>query len=402
MSCLPQTSPGVPSNPASDKLASLQLGRGVAAVAVIGFHTAAYMQENLQTNWLTWLFGNGNYGVPLFFAISGFIIMESSRESVRKGQGAGRFLLRRAIRIFPIFWIVYLCFSPLWFLAPDELGTKYHRDFSVWLKGLFLIPTLYDNGGFDIPHLGVAWTLVHEAIFYILFAVVIFWRSVGTLIMVGWFAACAFEAAKWGMWFKVTSLHEILIHPFNLWFLCGVTGFWVREVATRLISVVLKARIHFAVIGLLVAAYMLMKFSMLTGGQYDAAITGLLLVYFGSLGPNVVERLAQRYRATTVFGDASYSLYLAHVPILAVLNAIVVRTITGPIGAFSYILFICQFAIALAGGFLLYRFAEKPILDKLRVMARDRNQSSHSVPHVTDTLVPMPNASNSHSSRLAP
>src|SRR5271169_5946163 len=79
---------------------SLEIARGLAALWVFLYH----MRFSLDPGLFRQFADCGMLGVPLFFVISGYCMMASSRSTIAKGHTAGSFLRRRLRRIFPPFW----------------------------------------------------------------------------------------------------------------------------------------------------------------------------------------------------------------------------------------------------------------------------------------------------------
>jgi peptidoglycan/LPS O-acetylase OafA/YrhL len=79
--------------------------RGIAAVSVVLFH----LKEGkhipnlyaLMPKWLQTLFDHGVLGVSIFFVLSGFVIAHSLYKQHVTLRLAGRFMLRRSIRLDP-------------------------------------------------------------------------------------------------------------------------------------------------------------------------------------------------------------------------------------------------------------------------------------------------------------
>ena len=83
---------------AGTRLEELDVLRGLAALAVAGTHYTTMCRD---VGTLDWTFHWGMYGPPLFFVISGFVILMS----VRKRPEAVDFLVSRASRIYPTYWL---------------------------------------------------------------------------------------------------------------------------------------------------------------------------------------------------------------------------------------------------------------------------------------------------------
>ncbi|MGV3538810.1 MAG: acyltransferase family protein [Rufibacter sp.] len=157
------------------KLLLLQMLRGVAVLLVLYLHlleTPGFLphviKEPLQEGSLR-LLTFGAIGVDLFFVISGFIIAYTSVKFLKQGQGAA-FLLRRAIRIVPLYWLAtagLLLVQWVGFGKLEESGI---------VKSLVFFP-FFDRTSFDMPVLAVGWTLSFELFFYILIALALKTRS---------------------------------------------------------------------------------------------------------------------------------------------------------------------------------------------------------------------------------
>src|SRR5688572_29637953 len=93
-----------------DRIAELDLLRFLAAAAVVLFHATDWPT---QTNLLRAAATFGFMGVPLFFMISGFVILMTAQN--RSGL---QFVNSRIARLYPSFWIcVLLSALALTFLA---------------------------------------------------------------------------------------------------------------------------------------------------------------------------------------------------------------------------------------------------------------------------------------------
>lgn len=129
-------------------LYSIQALRGIGAFLILLQHIP--------------FINTGSFGVDLFFCISGFMAMYSTREETP------HFLTKRLLRIFPLYSLITLLLYFVTILFPS-LFESTKESFPQLLKSLCFIP-------FEIsptivqPILRVGWTLNYEVLFYVLFA----------------------------------------------------------------------------------------------------------------------------------------------------------------------------------------------------------------------------------------
>jgi peptidoglycan/LPS O-acetylase OafA/YrhL len=122
------------------------------------------------------MLGFGQIGVPVFFFISGFIIVYSLEKNGYKPGQFFTFLIKRSIRIDPPYWAVIALYIALAFFLNNL--TSYHGDHFKFIPGLFLAHILY-----VVPFTGyrfynhVFWTLCVEFQFYVLIGSLYFWST---------------------------------------------------------------------------------------------------------------------------------------------------------------------------------------------------------------------------------
>ena len=103
----------------------------------------------------------GVFGVDIFFIISGFVMMLSTKE------GNKNFLLKRIVRVVPLYWIGTLIVFGITIFLPELLNNT-TKDYLHLFKSLLFIP-FNKNGVGHEPLLAVGWTLNFEMYFYLLF-----------------------------------------------------------------------------------------------------------------------------------------------------------------------------------------------------------------------------------------
>src|SRR5690349_17266541 len=124
-----------------------------------------------------WL-GRGHAGVPLFFALSGFLITRLLiAEHRATGHVAlGRFWLRRSVRIFPLYYAVLAGFVVwLGLLAPTEATRHFFS--SLPFHASYTSNWFVD---YRVPHpvwFGFAWSLATEEQFYVWWPPLLRWAE---------------------------------------------------------------------------------------------------------------------------------------------------------------------------------------------------------------------------------
>jgi peptidoglycan/LPS O-acetylase OafA/YrhL len=154
----------------SNVLPSVQWLRAIAAMMVVIHHI------NFHTDWLREQAGGApsllssvpwSFEIHIFFVISGFIMILTTKNF--GGPGAWkRFLLRRTLRIVPLYWILATVMVVGVVLAPHSIEISGDR-FWYTVNSYCFIPVLRTPGDLR-PILGQGWTLDYEMYFYVALA----------------------------------------------------------------------------------------------------------------------------------------------------------------------------------------------------------------------------------------
>lgn len=135
--------------------------RGIAALSVVLTHVAFLTGEVISPGVFAPLLSRLNFGVTLFFLLSGFLLYRPFVRAAMGGRpvpGPGRFWLRRALRIFPAYWLALAVVVPVAGTAPFTTGD---------LVAYATLTHTYAETLND-PALTQMWTLVVELSFYAL------------------------------------------------------------------------------------------------------------------------------------------------------------------------------------------------------------------------------------------
>jgi len=151
----------------ADRLAWLDALRGFAALCVVFDHGSWLLLAPVRDFLYRWL-NLGQYGVFVFFLVSGYIVPASLE---RKGS-IRAFWTSRGFRLYPMY-AVALVLAVIAFLARHGsiAGAQRHPVRSVF-SWLLMLPNLLT--GPNVPN--VTWTLSYEMVFYLLLAALFSWN----------------------------------------------------------------------------------------------------------------------------------------------------------------------------------------------------------------------------------
>lgn len=148
------------------KLNNLQVLRAIAAYLVLLAHVEDVEKKYGEARILgTWT-NAGDWGVDLFFVLSGFVMVMVSRDTLGSVTDAGRFLWSRATRIYPLWWLCLTALIAIWFVRPEIVYGGGQQEIN-FFKDYLLIPKT------ESPLLETGWTLIHEMYFYLVFALML-------------------------------------------------------------------------------------------------------------------------------------------------------------------------------------------------------------------------------------
>jgi peptidoglycan/LPS O-acetylase OafA/YrhL len=146
------------------RIGTLDSFRAIAILSVVLFHWFSFNDfQYLQGHGVT-IFKQGRYGVNFFFIISGFIIFHSLENT----PSYGRFLIHRAIRLYPSAIIASIfTFIVFWLVADEPINNLLYRFFN---SITLITPKFLNNDYLDFS----LWSLYPEIQFYLLAGLVYF------------------------------------------------------------------------------------------------------------------------------------------------------------------------------------------------------------------------------------
>ena len=277
--------------------------RALAALMVVAVHTRAFDSFGWIGEMVT---DNGKFGVQIFFIISGFTIVATFRTS----GGYGPYILRRAMRIIPLYYLAILVYFAL--TATGVMGHSYFMilyDSEPSLYNLFMHLTFLSPWDTTVANslIGVEWTVPIEIYWYALMPFLLVyrlsWSTVWKVVLLLLILSGLTRAAG-ALWFPKHAAH-FMPPTYGAYFFLGAWCHHLRETYMKDES--------FAVNKWLMAGYGCFFLALFTDSGFSSVLTSAFvaaaLVCYRDK-PGRFQLL--RSRPFLLIGSVSYSFYLWH------------------------------------------------------------------------------------------
>jgi peptidoglycan/LPS O-acetylase OafA/YrhL len=328
--------------------------RALAICAVLWHHALPRAVDG-------WL-GRGHVGVRLFFALSGFLI--STRLCAERRATGGialrQFWLRRALRIFPLYYLVLALFALYLGLRPGDAGSRH------FFANLAFHVTYTSNWFVDyaVAHpvwFAFGWSLATEEQFYAWWPALLrgsprgrgAWLALLIVLLVQQLAS----QGAFGAWLAGhTTLERVLLSLAPALSLGALLALILERRAGFSAVWALFGRAPALAAGLVVLALGLL----LASGAGSPVLLDLgfaALVACAVLVPGSWLGRALSARPLSEIGRVSYGIYLFHVPVLGLLRRACPWLAEQPLP-----LFLLALGVSGAAAALSYRFFEAPLL----------------------------------------
>jgi peptidoglycan/LPS O-acetylase OafA/YrhL len=373
--------PGGPDAAAPAHIPALDGLRGVAILLVIP-HNADIFSNSAPWLWPMALLAHAGWvGVQLFFVLSGFLITRNLLDSRERPHYFRSFYTRRALRIFPLYFLtllVGLVLLPMFVTySPAALASHQHQ---VWLW------TFTSNWsqpfGADVSGFSHFWSLAVEEQFYLVWPFVVLlaagtrllWVCVALVLvallsrafmqmsgakpeMIYMFTYCRMDALAMGAAMAVVSQSA----PAMQW----ITGH-SRAVLTVTFGVLIGVALYshtFSVFD---------PHTLVLGQTLLAAAFALLVVSVGSISRGTFGPLLRRLLEMSWLrrvGRYSFAMYVFHLPLIVVLGSTVHEALSFA-GSATPLLYVLAFiGLSFLAGMASYYLLEKHFL-ALKRLAR--------------------------------
>ncbi|HBL7130421.1 TPA: acyltransferase [Serratia marcescens] len=353
-----------------DKIESIQILRGLAALSVVLFHYRYYLVPDGSSVAIpNMLFGWGAIGVDLFFVISGFIMVYITNDKTVGMKASFEFIVNRLTRILPTYYIILLFV----FLTGGAMSIfHYPEKTNTLISALTFHPytnspaPLYIN---DEGMFNVRWTLNYELYFYLAFSLCLLVRH-RLLALACWFSFPAILACFTGQ--NVTfltagyefnsSLLRFFTNPIIIEFGFGMlTGYLYKHFKGR------NEKLFFALAILTLATTIyLVVTGRLPAYNLSTSFVFSLLVLFFALGNNIIVKVTPS--PVIVLGNISFSWYLLHSPLASFISDKVEKE--HPNLMHSSLGFIALIAISILIAFLSHKYIEIKLSNGIRLIIK--------------------------------
>lgn len=341
-----------------NKLLSIQALRGIAAISVVAFHSLSIEQKYSGGDLLLPEFLRfGQSGVDLFFVISGFVMVTVTKGRFARSGEMMRFLWGRLSRIYPTYWFYFFLTAAIFLIKANwDNSSQGHQ--TQFISSFLLLPSN------QLPLVIVAWSLIHELWFYLVFTVLLKFHE--RFLLPSLFL--------WGLIITIVNLlvtvtdlsvgERIALHPYSLEFIIGaLIAVFISKGRTPRIS----ARNGVLIITLVLSVGVPIAYASDVLKQEGLLRVSIIGTLYGLLVLSVttIEKLNKITvpKYLQFFGDISYTVYLSHVLVLSVIGRLWLMLSPVPNSLLDNLLACLIMLAAVVGyGWVGYRLVEQPIM----------------------------------------
>lgn len=262
----------------------------------------------------------GEFGVDVFFVLSGFVMgMLMARDT-----SPGLFMKRRLARIFPLYFLTTSAALAISWTFPFLRKSGETPTALNYILSLLFIPHHTAKGNL-CPVLSVGWTLNYEMLFYAVCCIGLVCSYQHRIKVI---SATIILVAVLGAWVGPTSaLGEFAGNKILLEFILGLLIWKIAD------SGRFEYSRHWPLVATAALWILMSIFHVTRPSAFMAldewsrpamyALPAALIVFLGFTGERSFMRLPESARAFMVrLGDSSYAIYLTHIFILGLINAV--------------------------------------------------------------------------------
>ena len=329
------------------KLNNLQILRGISALLVCCFHFRDDLNfGNLKLG--EFLFSKGGIGVPIFFVISGFIMVFTTQKiNFKTGNISNQiisFYKKRIIRIIPLYYLLTIA----WIIVGGNILLYFSGESLQRLIHSFLFLPQKDT----FPVLFLGWSLNYEMFFYLVFGISLIFTTRRYIFIIALFITTYIL----GLIFNFENAFlQMVTSPLNLHFVAGI----LFGIILTKNNIDRKYSIFLSAAGILFFALMFFKVITIKSQLLSLLIVSIFVLSFLLFDYSFKWK---GNKALIFLGDISYSLYLSHPFVEIIFKRFKIQN-----DIFKVPFFLIKIAAVIAVASFLYYFIEKKVTDYLKI-----------------------------------
>jgi len=341
-------------------LSFVQISRAVAILFVLLGHVNILFYNHFKYDWFNMGQWERTGGVDFFFIVTGFMIYYLYHKHAGVPGKTKEFILKRIIRIYPVYWLCTLILIAVPLLFPSKVEGY---SWEIIIKSIIILP--------PIPILDSAWSLCHVMFFYLLFSAFLFRPKIFKPIIF--------------LWIVATILIELKVVPFPedsfIFSFSSLEIIFGCLVAYLTLNFTFKHSTLLISIGLLgyLAVWInnIYNFIYLHGPTFFCLFSMILM-----LGISEKDKKQRKVpKVLSFLGDASYSIYIAHGSLLHLYLFLLVKIhLVGSIGYFFSMSIVILLTIITSC--IVYKVIEKPMSKYLRKLVFTKKSRPIEIPIV--------------------
>lgn len=326
------------------RLSYVQVSRAIAILFVLLGHVNILFYTHYKYDWFHMGQWERTGGVDFFFIVTGFMIYYLYHKHAGVPGKTSEFILKRAIRIYPLYWIFTLILIAVPFISLSKTGGYSWEHI---IKSLLILP--------PVPILDSAWSLCHVMFFYLMFSAFLYRPK--------FFKPIIF------LWVIATVLIELKIVPYpensfifsfsslEILFGCLVAHLTLKYTFKNSTLMILVGLFGF----LAVWVNNFYNFIYIHGPSVFSISSMILML--GISEKDKKERKVPKF--LSFLGDASYSIYIAHGSLLHLYLFLLVKV--NLVSSMGYFLsMVIVILLTILSSCIIYKVLEKPMLKYLR------------------------------------
>jgi len=314
------------------------------------------LQSKIQQ--LFMFIGNGGAAVTLFFLLSGFVLGESFSRTKMSFTGIVGFLVKRIIRLYPVYLFIVFLTAIYMKLGFDYQTFPYSSSwFNWWMNFQMTLKELFLNIFFIHAYIGgVTWTLRVVLIASIIFPLLYLINKKST-----WWIDILISILLVYLSFTLLNIAGFRDLRYLYMFYFGLVIPKFKGLFSRSPNWLVSLGLPFAVITLLGYRYLTNEYQ---GGLVEATIS-FIIIGLTAYGNKVSILNFLDGKTLQFLGKISYSLYLIHFSILYILARLMFQNLPDlPYNDQYLLIHICLFVIstfiAIAVSYAVFKYIELP------------------------------------------